>query len=225
LNLNHFPLMKNILLLDDHPIIRKALESTVRKVIGECNVIHTGMLKEAVTRIGDSTFDLIILDLSIPGGTGVGMIPVLSRLSSGTPILVCSGRDEGYNAPHCISMGASGYLPKNASDEEAETAIRAVLQNRKYLRPHVQAQILDNFLHNKTLLPNPIELLTPREKEVMNLLITGKWTKEIAEILNLKFSTVSTHKARIFEKMEVENTVDLYKKVEEYTNELKVDEL
>ncbi|WP_158547878.1 response regulator [Dyadobacter luteus] len=213
--------MKNILLLDDHPIIRKALEGTVRKVVGECIVVHAGTLKEAMTQAENYRFDMIILDLSIPGGTGAGMIQVLHKQSSGAPVLVCSGRDELHNAPHCISMGANGYLPKNASDEETETAIRTVLQNKKYLRPHVQAQILDNFLHNRTLLPNPMESLTPREREVLDLLIMGKWTKEIAELLNLKFSTVSTHKARILEKMGAENTVELYKKVEEYTNELK----
>lgn len=216
--------MQNILLLDDHPIIRKALEGTVRKVIGNCNVVHAGTFKEATTCIGNNGFDLIILDLSIPGGSGAGMIPVLNKLSGGAPILVCSGRDELNNAPHCISMGANGYIPKNALDEEVEAAIRVVLQNKKYLRPHVQAQIMDNFLHNRALLPNPMESLTPREKEVLDLLILGKWTKEIAKLLNLKFSTVSTHKSRILEKMGAENTVELYRKVEEYTNELKVSE-
>jgi two-component system invasion response regulator UvrY len=213
--------MKHILLVDDHPIVRTALQSIVRKVVKESNVIHAGTLQEAETLIVQHPFDLVILDLSIPGSIGAGMIPILRKLAPDSPILICSGRDEHVNAPHCITMGANGYLPKSASDEETETAIRTVLQNNKYLRPQVQAQILDNFLHSRPLLPNPIESLTPREREVMELLIMGKWTKEIAELLNLKFSTVSTHKSRILEKMGADNTVELYKKVEEYASELK----
>jgi two-component system invasion response regulator UvrY len=218
---NNLPFMKHILLVDDHPIVRTALQSIVRKVVKESNVIHAGTLQEAETMIVQHPFDLVILDLSIPGSTGAGMIPILRKLAPDSPILICSGRDEHVNAPHCITMGANGYLPKSASDEETETAIRTVLQNNKYLRPQVQAQILDNFLHSRPLLPNPIESLTPREREVMELLIMGKWTKEIAELLNLKFSTVSTHKSRILEKMGADNTVELYKKVEEYASELK----
>jgi len=217
----NLPCMKYILIVDDHPIVRIALESTARKVVKDSHVIHAGTLQEAEQQISKNRLDLIILDLSIPGSAGTGMIPLLSKLSSGTPILICSGRDEHVNAPHCITMGANGYVPKSASDDEIETAIRTVIQNNKYLRPQVQAQILDNFLHSRPLLPNPIESLTPREREVLDLLIMGKWTKEIAELLNLKFSTVSTHKSRILEKMGADNTIELYKKVEEYASELK----
>ncbi|WP_254562279.1 response regulator transcription factor [Dyadobacter diqingensis] len=213
--------MKNILIVDDHPIIRMSLETIVRKVVKECRVFHCSTLQETKSILLKHRFDLMILDLSIPGSVGTSMIPALRKLSSNTPILVCSGRDEDFNAPHCITMGANGYVPKTASNEETETAVRHVLENKTYLRPHVQAQIMENFLHRKPLLPNPVESLTPREKEVLELLITGIWTKEIAKQLNLKFSTVSTHKARILEKMGVENTVELYKKFEEYTSELK----
>lgn len=211
--------MKHILIVDDHPLIVMGMKMLVEGVIPDSQIYSAGTFPAALKTLGQQRIDLILLDLSIPGERGLEMIPMLRQLQSNVRILICSGRDEISNAPNFINKGANGFVQKSADHSQIEKALKMVMENKKYVSDNVQEQILANFIQNTPILSNPIELLTKQEKVVLNLLVRGRWTKEIAQELNLKCSTISTHKIHIFEKMQVQNIVELFKKVEHLTSQ------
>jgi two-component system, NarL family, invasion response regulator UvrY len=211
--------MKQILIIDDHCLISMGLELLVRRVVKKCTVHAASTFESALTKLKSQKMDLMVLDLSIPGGHTSDMIEAFLRVQGDLRILVCSGRDELLNAPGCINAGAFGFLSKNAPDAEATTAIEMVMQNKKYISDAVQSKILNDFMYGQNNKINPIETLSPREKEVMDLMLLGRSSKEICNQLRIKFSTVSSHKSRVLQKMNVENSMELFKKVEYYSNE------
>ncbi|WP_025763394.1 response regulator [Dyadobacter tibetensis] len=206
--------MKNILLVDDQPLTWIGMENLAKKVIADAAFYFAPTFPDALQLLSDTKMDLVMLDLNLPGGQGVEMISQLRGVQKDVRILICTGREESTNAPVFIQKGANGFVNKTASNDEVEEAIRMVLSDKRYVSPHVQRHILERFVDGKTYPLNPVEQLSPREKEIMELLLKGKWTKEISDILGIKFSTVSTHKSRIFEKMEVDNILELSKRVE-----------
>jgi len=212
--------MKNILVVDDHPMIRLAIEDMLKNHIRPCTVYSAATFREAEDALRLQSMDLVLLDLSIPDGTGVDMMTRLRSLQTDVRILIFSGRDEMGNAPVYMASGANGYLHKNASASEFEDAVNLVLSDKKYIKKEVQQKILESFINNTSIINNPIELLTPREKQVLSHLVIGKWTKQIAHDLQLKISTVSTHKARILEKIQVKNVIELMKKIEHFQTEI-----
>lgn len=213
-----FHKMTTVLIADDHPLIICGLETCLKKIMPGCFVYKASSFPDSVTRVNQKRIDLLILDLSMPGGCGLEMIATMREIQKDIKILIYSGRDELTNAPHYISKGANGYLQKNKDESEIVTAIQTVMNNQKYMSTAVQHVILGNFMDNKPLLPNPIESFNPSEREVLDLLLRGTDTTEIAKKLNMKFSTASTHKVRILKKMEVKNLVDLVAKVGRLTN-------
>ena len=211
--------MKQILIVDDHFLTGLGLELLIKKVIKKCSVYMAGNFEAASRKLRDQRIDVMLLDLGIPGGHASEMIQTFLKVQPDLRILVCSGRDELVNAPGCIHAGAYGFLPKNAPDTEAQTAIEMVVQGKKYISDRVQAKIVDDFMYGQNSALNPIESLSPREKEVMDLMLKGCTSKQICNTLRIKFSTVSSHKNRVYQKMSVENSIELFKKVEYYTDE------
>ncbi|GAA4443362.1 UvrY/SirA/GacA family response regulator transcription factor [Ravibacter arvi] len=212
--------MKQILIVDDHFLTSLGLELLIKKVIKKCSVCMAGNFEAAMRKLKDQRFDVMLLDLGIPGGHASEMIQTFLKVQPGLRILVCSGRDELANAPGCIHAGAYGFLPKHAPDTEAQMAIEMVAQGKKYISNAVQAKIVNDFMYGQNSSLNPIETLSPREKEVMDLMLKGCTSKQICGTLRIKFSTVSSHKNRVFQKMAVENSIELFKKVGQYSDEV-----
>lgn len=208
--------MKHILIVDDHFLVCIGLEILVKKVIKNCAVSLKTNFEEAIQAIRKQKMDLMILDLGIPGGKGPEMIRFFQAVQKDIRILICSGRDELTTAPACINEGAYGFLSKNAPDSEAEKAVDLIVNGKKYVSSAVQLKIIQNFMNRQQMNQNPLAMLSPREREVLDLLLEGRTSKYIGDALCIKFSTVSTHKMRIFHKLEVENNVDLFKKVGHY---------
>ncbi|WP_176884945.1 response regulator [Dyadobacter soli] len=203
-----------ILLVEDHDIVRIATTMLVQETIGHATVDTATNFKEAVHHVSSHSYRLIILDLQIPGTDHLLMIEKLRGLQPETPILIFSGQKEELYGVHCIRAGAAGFVSKESKATELQDAIRVVLKGQKYLSAVVREQLL-NSLAQQTA-SNPAELLSAKELVVMEMLLEGKWTKDIAGRLNLKSTTVSTFKARIFKKLGVNNLLDLAKQVEMY---------
>ncbi|MBO9611282.1 MAG: response regulator transcription factor [Dyadobacter sp.] len=204
--------MHHILIVDDHPMMAIGLQSIAKTVIENSTFTLAYTFTEGLDALAKQPADLLILDLAIPGTRGPEMIDSYRAVQQDVRILVCSGRDELMNAPICLHRGANGFLHKNSFDGEAVTAIRAVMENKKYISTKVKDAMLSNLMEGKAMQTDPAASLTPREREVLGLLLTGKWLKAIAEELNVKISTVGTQKNRIFKKMKVDNIIDLAKK-------------
>jgi two-component system invasion response regulator UvrY len=213
--------MGNVLIVDDHHLVCLGMGMLVKMIIADATLYLANNYEDALNEIKSRQMDLVILDLGIPGGIGTGMIKTFRHAQQNIRILVCTGKDELLNAPDYIQAGADGFLHKSSANDETKKAIRMVLEGKKYVSQAVQRKMFDSVL-NREPTSNPIESLSPREKQVLELLQAGKWTKEIAEELNVKFSTVSAQKAKVFQKFRVENIVDLIRKVDLYTDQSRV---
>lgn len=208
------PAPARILLVEDHDIVRIATSMLVQEEINDAVVDTATNFKEATHAVSSQPYQLIILDLNIPGTDHLLTIEKLRALQPGAPILVFSGQKEELYGLHCIRAGAAGFVSKESKATELKDAIRVVLGGQKYLSPVVRAQLMGSMLQQGV--SDPAELLSPKELVVMEMLLEGKWTKDIAGQLNLKSTTVSTFKARIFKKLGVNNLLDLAKRVEMY---------
>jgi DNA-binding NarL/FixJ family response regulator len=204
--------MHQILIVDDHPMVAIGIQAITKSIIDNSAFTFAQTYKEGLEALAKQPVDLLILDLAIPGSRGPEMVEAYKNVQQDVKILVFSGRDELLNAPVCLQRGANGFLHKNSSDSEAAKAIRMVLENKKYVSKLVRDAMLNSLIEGKTMQADPAASLTARERQVLSLLLTGKWLKSIAEELNVKVSTVGTQKNRIFKKMKVDNIVDLAKK-------------
>ncbi|KQS28017.1 response regulator transcription factor [Dyadobacter sp. Leaf189] len=208
--------MKQILLVEDHAIVRLATKFLIQDLLNPVTVHEAASFGESLIQVGAHPLDLILLDISIPDGEGFNMVPRIREIQPKVLILVFSSLEEQIYALHYIKAGANGFLSKSSSQNEIRKAVTSMFENGNYLSMAVQQQLLRNTLESKTSSENPLEQLSQRELEVMDMLIDGFWTKEIAIQLNLTESSVSTYKARIFEKLNVTTLIEMFKKVQFY---------
>ncbi|GGM96300.1 DNA-binding response regulator [Dyadobacter beijingensis] len=206
--------MNKVLLVEDHDIVRIATNIVVTEVMGNVIIEEASTFASAMQMVSSASYQLIILDLSIPGTEHLVMIEKFRSLQPKVPVLVFSGQKEEVYGVHCIRSGAAGFVSKGAHSDELRQAIRTVLGGQRYLSQAVRSQLLGTML--KQGATDPGELLSAKELVVMDMLLEGKWTKEIAATLELKSTTVSTFKTRIFKKFGVTNLLDLAKHVEMY---------
>lgn len=206
--------MKNVLIADDHAIVRLGMKQIICSLPGAMIVTDAKTFDEAISLIEAQAFDLLILDINMPGGNNLQMIYAVKLRQPGIRILVFSAYDEILHALNYIKAGADGYIEKNSPDEEFKTAINAVLTGEKYISKAVREQLIGKFTGQQEHHSNPFTVLSPREIEVMNLLAKGLPLIKIAEILHLQLTTVSTYKTRIFEKVGVTNVIALMEKAQ-----------
>ncbi|MCF0054717.1 response regulator transcription factor [Dyadobacter sp. CY356] len=210
--------MPAVLIIEDHEIVAYSLATIVEDHFPDSNIKLASTFLQGIDIINSGFLtELIILDMEIPGGESYAMVGRLKALQPEVKILVYTGHDEDKHAFSFLSAGANGFLSKNSPMDQVDFAIKQVLSGKTYMTERVQQQVAESFF-NKTAGRTSTEpaTLSPREMEVLDLLLEGKWIKEIALELNLKLTTVSTYKTRIFEKMKVSNIIDLYKKVRLY---------
>lgn len=205
--------MKHILIVENHSIVRLATLFIIRDVLPAVTPWETDNFPDALQIVSNRKLDLILLDINIPDGEGFQMIGKIRRLQPDVAILVFSAIDEEIYAMHYLKAGANGFLSKNSSTQEIRTAIAAILVNGRYMSEIVQQALLRGNVTPEVRQNNPLARLSQRELEVMDLLLQGKWTKEIATFLNITGSSVSTYKARIFEKLGVNTVIELYQRV------------
>lgn len=204
--------MKHILLIENHSIVRLATLFIIRDVVPEVTSWEADNFPDALHIVSTRRLDLIFLDINTSDGEGFQMTAKIRQLQPEVTIIVFSDIDEELYAMHYLKAGANGFLSKNSSTKEIRTAVAAILTTGRYVSEMVQ-QLL---LHGNTpemRQSNPLTALSQREIEVMDLLLEGKWTKEIATLLNITGSSVSTYKLRVFEKLGVNTVIELYQKV------------
>jgi len=203
-----------VLVVEDHPLIRMGL----KMLISDCDpkaVLHQAdSFPASISILEKETVDIVILDIDIPGGENIKMIERIREKQKDVAILIHSGYDENVYALPYIRAGADGFLSKQASPDEFKAAWAALVSKRRYVSYRVQQLLLTNIAENDSQkASNPILSLSPRELIVMQLMSEGKWTKEIAAIMDLKENTISTYKRRIYDKLDVKDPIELSKKV------------
>lgn len=204
--------MPKILIADDHPLTGLGLGALIKQQLPAVKLKYAYTFQQALDKLVQQPVDLLILDLQIPGGKGVEMIAMVRAIQQDARILIFSARDELINAPEYLQRGAEGFLHKTCEDADALKAVTTILAGRKYVSERVQEHMLHHssaqLCHN-----DPTDLLTSRERQVLGLLLSGKWLKEIASELGVEISTVGTQKNRILKKLKVDNLIDLARKI------------
>ena len=194
-----------VLIADDHPIFRAGLRETLAK---ESDVDFVGEADN-----GDKVLELarkqrwnvVVLDITMPGKGGLEVLQELRRERPKLPVLVLSAHPEGQLALRLLKAGAAGYLTKEKAPEVLVTAIRKILAGGKYISDSLAEKVVLEFESEKPL----HEMLSDREYQVMLMIASGKAIREIAKELFLSISTVSTYRARIFEKMNMKSNAEL----------------
>ncbi|WP_143306191.1 response regulator transcription factor [Chitinophaga vietnamensis] len=211
--------MKSILVAEDHVIVRMGVMAIIRHLLGQVDIVESDNFNETIQLLGQRSFDLLVLDINIPGGNNLKMIDAARLRQPGIRILVFSGYDEQLFGINYVQAGANGYLHKDAPEEEIRKALITVLNNDTYLSANVKEQLVQRIGgKSRNGHTNPLHSLSSREKEVLSLLIKGNNNMSIAKTLNLQVTTISTYKNRIFEKLEISNIIELTEKVKLYSN-------
>ena len=199
--------MIRILIADDHTIMREGLK---RILEGEENILIAAEAVDgldALQKLRVGGIDLILLDLSMPGRSGVDLIRQMKEEFPKLPILILTMHEEEQYAVRAIRAGASGYLTKESAGLELVNAIRRIASGRPYISTAVAEQLAMNLMPEQVALPHTT--LSDREFQVLQLLLSGKTLTEIADGLFLSVKTVSTHKTRILVKMRMKNLTEL----------------
>lgn len=201
-------LMK-VLIAEDHKVVIKGTIQMLNETVDgaeACGVMDMAELMEALNR---ESYDLVILDINIPGGNKPTMIEKIRLVQPQIKILIFSGYDEAIYAYPYLQAGANGYLSKNSTETDFKLAIESVMNNAKYLSAAMQQQSIERLIGTGQSSEGGLKMLSARETEVLNLLIKGDTTAQIGKALDMKISTVSTHKIKIFKKLHVANLVEL----------------
>ena len=199
--------MIRILIADDHTIMREGLKRILDGESGIKVVAEAVDGLDALHQIRAGGLDLIVLDLSMPGRSGVDLIRQIKEAVPKLPILILTMHEEEQYAVRAIRAGASGYLTKESAGLELVNAIRRIASGRPYISTAVAEQLAMNLMPEQVALPHTT--LSDREFQVFQLLLSGKTLTEIADGLFLSVKTVSTHKTRILVKMRMKNLTEL----------------
>lgn len=204
-NIFNFLPMKRVLLADDHSFIRLGLIQILKDEYPSVEIKEVEDGNTLVKEVIKHNWDLLISDLDMPGRTGLEALEQIKLIKPDLPVLILSIYAEDLYAVRVLKAGASGYMTKNAAPYELITAIQRILLGRKYITP----QIAEKLLMNLDIDKKPHELLSNREFEIFKLLASGKKLTQIADILALALTTVSTHRGRIMEKLDLSTNSEL----------------
>jgi two-component system, NarL family, response regulator NreC len=203
--------MIRVLLADDHGIVRKGLRSTIESEGGYEVVAEAANGREAVRLAQQLKPDIAIMDIAMPQLNGIDATEQIMKLSPATKVLVLSMHaDESY-VIRVLAVQARGYLLKDSAEVDLLPALRSVLQGRPYFSPKVTQVLLEDYMRylRQRGLQDTYDLLTAREKQVLQLLAEGNSNKDVANLLNLGLSTVDTHRTNLMQKLNLHSTAEL----------------
>jgi DNA-binding NarL/FixJ family response regulator len=204
---------KKIYIVDDHPVMRDGLVELISKspeltVCGESSTAE-----DALEKIPEAAPDLVLIDLSLPGMSGMDVVTALKAGHPGIKMLVLTMHDEGLYAERAVRAGARGYIMKHQVARDVRTAIQTVLAGDFYLSPKISKDLLEAALSAKPSSgDDPETLLSDREKEVFRHVGKGLGATEIARILGINVKTVETYQARIREKLSLKDSAQVFQR-------------
>lgn len=205
-----------VVLADDHTLVRAGLRALLHimegiHVVGEASDGH-----EAVDLIGTHQPDVVLMDIAMPGLNGLEatarIVPAFPHVS----VLILSMYANEEFVVQALQAGAAGYLLKNVVTAELELALRAVARGETYLSPAISKQVIADYLRrvrvsedHPTQVPGPHQLLTPRQREILQLIAEGHTTKEIAVLLHVSAKTVETHRTQLMQRLDIHDLASL----------------
>ena len=199
--------MIKVLIADDHAILRRGLIEILAREIAGLTCGEAGDAQQALIQVQNQPWDLVILDITMPGRSGLDLLKELKREKPKLPILILSMHPEDQYGRRVLQAGASGYMNKESAPEELIKAVRKVLAGGRYVSSTL-ADRLAFDLHGETGRPRH-DILSARELEVLLMMASGRTPSQIAEGLHLSVTTVSTYRVRIMEKMDMTTNAQL----------------
>lgn len=199
--------MRRILIVDDHEVVRDGVKRLFEEQPGTTAFGDASTASEALKVISEHDWDIVILDLSLGGRSGLDLLKELKQVRPRVPVLILSMHSEEQYARRAFKAGAAGYITKDSSGSELSKAIDKVIKGGKYVSP-VLAEKLVTYLEKGTDAA-PQDALSDREFQVMRLIASGKTVSEIAQLLTLSDKTISTYRARVLEKMAMKTNAEL----------------
>lgn len=197
-----------IIIADDHALIRKGLKEILQQVKGLILLDEAENGSDLLMKISQNNYDIVVLDISMPGKSGLDVLKDIRRLNPDLPVLILSVYPEEQYAIRVLKAGASGYMTKDSAPDDLVNAIKKIVSGGKYISPSL-AEILASEVKSGGTIKQLHENLSDREFQVMKKLAAGKTIKEISEELFLSPKTVSTYRTRIYEKMKFSSKAEL----------------
>jgi two-component system, NarL family, invasion response regulator UvrY len=198
---------KKILIADDHSAIRIGVKQICTSEFPSVQFGEAVNYAEVFQKLKETTWDILILDIDLPGRNGLDILKQIKADKIKVPVLMFSFHSEEQIAMRALKTGAAGYLSKDVADLELIKAINQVLLGKKYVSESLSEKLLSLMGDNSG--KEPHELLSDREYQTMLLIASGKTVSEIADLLFLSTPTISTYRARILEKMKLKNNAEL----------------
>ena len=199
--------MKRFLLIDDHEVVRGGVKNVLLHLDKSNEISEAADEKTAIMKLKESQYDLIIMDIQIPGTDTAGLLEYIKNSYPLSKVLMFSMSIESIYAKRYLKCGAMGFVSKNAGLGELKRAIELVLNNRRYISAALADQLAAEIGVKEH--DNPFQNLSTREFDIAAYLIKGNSPLEIADLLNISISTIGTYKSRLFEKLNVSNMSQL----------------
>ncbi len=199
--------MTRILIADDHEIVRRGLKEILAAAFEKAEVGEARDSREAIQQVMQKDWDAMLLDINMPGRSGLEVLEEVKRLRPKLPVLVLSAYPEEDYAVRALKLGASGYLSKRSASDELLVAIRKALAGGKYVTATLAEKLAASL--GSAIQQEPHEALSNRELQVLRMIAGGETVKEIAAELSLSEKTVGTYRTRISEKMGLGTNVEL----------------
>jgi DNA-binding NarL/FixJ family response regulator len=196
-----------ILIADDHAIVRKGLKQVLIDEFGPIEFGEASNGQEALAQVQQAQWDVALLDVSMPGPSGLDVLKQLKELQPTTRVLVLSMHPEDQYAVRVLRAGAAGYLTKNTASDLVAEAVKKVLAGGTYVSPSLAESLAGNLNQPPTKAPH--EKLSDREFQILRLIAAGKSVKEIGFDLSLSVKTVSTYRTRLLQKLKLTTTAEL----------------
>jgi DNA-binding NarL/FixJ family response regulator len=203
--------MIRILIADDHGIVRKGLRLQLEQnkkfeVVGEA-----GDGREAVRMAEELSPDIVIMDIAMPNLNGIQATTQLVKKNPQIGVIILSMYSDETYLTRTLAAGAKGYLLKDSADQDLYRAVELVAQGKPYFSPAIADTLLEDYMRQlqQRGLQDSYDLLTEREKEILQLLAEGRTNKDVASLLNLSINTVETHRTRIMQKLGLHSTADI----------------
>lgn len=201
---------KKILIVDDHPMMRDGLAALIQAQPDLAVCGQAADAREALQAVEALRPDLVLMDISLPGKSGLEAVKDIQALRPGLAMLVISMHDEALYAERVLRAGARGYIMKQEGGKRIMEAIRAVLENKIFVSEKMSARILESFTGRRTeTAASEVESLTDREFEVFQLIGRGRSTKEIGDQLHISVKTVEVHRVNIKTKLKLATSPEL----------------
>jgi two-component system, NarL family, invasion response regulator UvrY len=199
--------MTRILLVDDHPLVRHGVKQVLAEALRPATVAEAANAAEAINEIRGAEWDVMVLDISLPGTSGLDLLKEVRRERPTVPVLVLSMHPHDQFARRAMQAGASGYLTKDSAPTELVTAVTEVIAGRRYLNQGTVEELMANAQPDHSQQPH--EALSDREYQVLRMIASGLTVSHVAMKLSLSVKTVSTYRARVLEKMNMNTTAEL----------------